>query len=76
MNFPWFRRIGILFIPISLTGWLILSAAICYAIYTFMDIDSNSHSVSDTLMNFAFKLLIIAGFYTLIAFLTSRPLRK
>jgi hypothetical protein len=76
MNLPWFRRRGIFFIPGSLTGWLILSAGICYAVYTFIDIDSRSHSVSDTLINFFFRLLLIGVFYTLIALLTSGPGRK
>lgn len=76
MNLPWFRRVGIFFIPVSLTGWLILSAGICYAVYSFMDIDGRSHSVSDTLSNFAIKFFLIGVFYTLIAFLTSRPSRK
>lgn len=47
-------------------------AGIAYAVYTFIDIDSRSHSVSDTLINFIFNLLIIGAVYTLIAFLTSR----
>jgi hypothetical protein len=37
-----------------------------------MDIDGRSHSVSDTLMNFAFMLLMIGAVYSLIAFVTSR----
>ena len=35
---------------------MILIAAIVYAVYMFIDIDSRSHSVSDTLMNFFFNL--------------------
>ena len=72
MKLPWFKRIGILFIPATLMGWTILLAAIVYAVYTFLDIDSRSHSGSDTLMNFAFNLVIIGGVYTLIGFLTTR----
>lgn len=71
MNLPWFRRKGIFFIPATITGWLILSAMAFYAVYAFIDIDSRSHSVSDTLMNFVFKLVIIGAVYTLIAFLSS-----
>ena len=47
-------------------------AGIGYAVYVFIDIDSRSHSVSDTLINFVFNLLIIGAVYTLIAFLASR----
>lgn len=72
MNLPWFKRIGILFFPSTIIGWIILLAGIGYAIYVFIDIDSRSHSVSDTLINFVFNLLIIGAVYSLIAFLSSR----
>jgi len=72
MNFPWFKRTGIFFVPVSVAGWLILVAGLAFAVYSFMDIDSRSHSNSDTLMNFAFMLLIIGAVYSLIAYATSR----
>jgi hypothetical protein len=72
MKFPWFKRAGIFFLPVSVSGWIISLAGIGYAVYVFLDIDSQSHSVSDTLINFAFKLLIIGAVYILIAFVTSR----
>jgi hypothetical protein len=75
MKLPWFKRSGIFFIPDSLIGWLILFCAIAYAVYTFIEIDSRSHSVSDTLINFVFSLLIIAAVYSLIAFLTTKSSR-
>jgi hypothetical protein len=67
----WFKRVGIFFIPSTLMGWTILLAAVVYAVYIFLDIDSRSHSASDTLMNFAFNLVIIGAVYSLIAFFTS-----
>ena len=67
----WFKRKGILFIPKSFMGWAILLIGIIYAIYLFIDIDSRSHSVSDTLRPFFIYLLMIGSAYTLIAFLTS-----
>jgi len=76
MNFPWFKRIGIFFIPSTIAGWLILIAGLAFAVYSFIDIDSRSHSVSDTLMNFVFMCLIIGAVYSLIAFTTSRVKRK
>ncbi|MCB9012804.1 MAG: hypothetical protein H6539_02055 [Bacteroidales bacterium] len=76
MKFPWFKRSGILFLPVSLMGWLIALAAVVYSVYVFIDIDSHSHSVSDTLMNFVFNLLIIAAVYSLIAFLSSRKAKS
>jgi len=72
MNFPWFRRTGPFFIPVSIIGWLVLFAGIGIAVRLFQDIDKRSHSVSDTLINFVFNLLIIGAAYSLIAFLTSR----
>ena len=76
MNFPWFKRTGIFFVPASIAGWLILIAGLAFAVYSFMDIDSRSHSASDTLMNFAFMLLIIGAVYSLIAYATSRVIKK
>lgn len=71
MKFPWFKRVGIFFIPISLIGWIIIVAAFAYSVNVFIDIDRRSHSVSDTLMNFVFNLLIIWAIYSAFAFLTS-----
>jgi uncharacterized membrane protein len=76
MKFPWFKRIGIFFIPAAVAGWIILLAGVAFAIYSFIDIDSRSHSNSDTLMNFVFMCLIIGSVYSLIAYITSRVTRK
>ncbi len=72
MNFPWFKRIGLFFVPASAMGWIILCAGVVFAVKSFMDIDSRSHSVSDTMINFVFMLLIIGAVYSLIAYLTSK----
>jgi hypothetical protein len=71
MNIKWFERKGIFFIPVSIFGWLIALAAIGYCVYLFIDIDSRSHSASDTLMNFVFNAFLVAVVYSLIAFFTS-----
>jgi hypothetical protein len=71
MKFPWFRLYGLFYVPKNAVAWLILLISIVYAVYSFIDIDSRSHSVSDTLMNFVFRLVIIGAIYTLVAFLTS-----
>jgi len=76
MKFPWFKRIGIFFVPSTIAGWIILLSGIAFAVYSFLDIDGKSHSVSDTLMNFVFMLLIIGAVYSLIAYLTSRVWKK
>jgi hypothetical protein len=76
MKFPWFKRIGIFFIPASVAGWIILLAGIIFAVFSFLDIDGRSHSVSDTMINFVFMLLIIGAVYSLLAYLTSRATKK
>jgi hypothetical protein len=70
MKLNWFTRKGIIYWPVSIIGWLILAIALAYAVYTFIDIDSRSHSVSDTLINFVFNLLLIGLVYTVIAYFT------
>jgi putative effector of murein hydrolase LrgA (UPF0299 family) len=72
MKFPWFKRIGLFFIPESIAGWIILIAGLVFAVISFLDIDGRSHSVSDTMINFVFMLLIIGAVYSLIAYLTTR----
>ena len=71
MKLPWFKRIGIFFIPTGFIGWGIMLAGIIFAVYKFIDIDSRSHSASDTLRPFFLYLLIIGLIYAFIAFLTS-----
>jgi hypothetical protein len=75
MNVKWFVRKGILFFPVSLIGWLIAIVAIGYCVYLFVDIDSRSHSVSDTLINFVFNALLVVVVYSIIAFFTSKEWR-
>ena len=70
MKLNWFTRKGIIYWPASVIGWVILVIAAAYAIYTFIDIDSRSHSVSDTLINFVFNLLLIGLIYSVIAYFT------
>ena len=72
MKLPWFKRIGIFFVPKSIIGWIMLLGGLIYAVYIFIDIDSRSHSASDTLIKFVFNLIIIGAVYSLIAYLTSR----
>ncbi|HKK42491.1 MAG TPA: hypothetical protein VJ963_08795 [Bacteroidales bacterium] len=70
MKLNWFRRIGIIYIPARPAGWIIMLIALAYAIYIFIDIDSRSHSVSDTMINFMLNFFIIGAVYTLVAFVT------
>jgi hypothetical protein len=70
MNLNWFTRKGLIYWPISIIGWLIFAIATAYAVYTFIDINGRSHSVSDLLINFVFNLLFIGLVYTVIAYFT------
>ena len=72
MKLNWFTRKGIIFLPASVAGWIILLIALAYAVYAFIDIDSRSHSVSDTLMNFVFNLLIIGLVYSVVGYFTEK----
>lgn len=72
MKLPWFKQKGIFFLPVALIGWLIAVCGFVYAVYIFIAIDSRSHSVSDTLMNFVFNLLVIFAVYSLIGYLGCR----
>jgi hypothetical protein len=69
MKFPWFRRKGIIYIPITIAGWLILAAFIAGAIYLFIDIDRGSHSASDTIRPFLFWLILVFAAYFNVAWL-------
>ena len=72
----WFKRKGFIFLPASVIGWLIATIGVVLAVCTFIDIDSRSHSVSDTLINFVLNLLLIGLAYSFIAYFTSRAETK
>ena len=72
MKTKFFKRRGIFFIPVNVIGWLLALLALGYCVYLFIDIDSRSHSVSDTLINFVFNAMIVGVVYSLIAFFLSR----
>lgn len=76
MKLPSFKRVGIFYLPQNLMGWLLLLAGIGYSVYRFIDIDSKSHSVSDTLRPFMVNLLEIFIVYTFLAFLFESGLNK
>jgi hypothetical protein len=72
MKQPWFKRNGIFFIPTSFMGWVILLCALAYAVYTIIELNNSSHSVSDFVRNSVFSLLLIDAIYSLVAYLTIR----
>ena len=68
----WFVRKGIFYRPVSLMGWLILAVAVAYLAWAFIDIDSRSHSVSDTLINWFFNILLAGLLYSLTAYFAEK----
>lgn len=49
MKSIWFKRIGWIYLPISIPGVVITLAALAFCAQMFLAIDHHSHSVSDTL---------------------------
>ena len=47
----WFRPMGLLFVPVSVAGWVVTLLAIAFCVHIFLVVDRHSHSVSDTLYN-------------------------
>ncbi|MBK8517813.1 MAG: hypothetical protein IPL55_16465 [Saprospiraceae bacterium] len=76
MYMPSFTRLWILFIPLNTAAWLLFIISAAYSIYIFFDIDSRSHSVSDTLINFVFNLVIIWVIYSVIAYISGKLFKK
>lgn len=72
MKLPWFKRSGIIFVPTSFIGWIILLCGLAYAVYNGIDLNNRCHSVSDFLINVVFSLLLIYAVYSLVAYLTIR----
>lgn len=68
----WFVRNGVFFRPVSLFGWLILASAVAYLVWAFFDIDSRSHSASDTLINWFFNIFIIGSIYSVIGYFAEK----
>lgn len=49
MKHPWFKRVGWLYLPISLPGVIIALLALAFCAQVFLAVDRHSHSASDTL---------------------------
>ena len=66
----WFRAkpYGYGWYPASWQGWIILTAFILIEVFSFILIDSNSHSVSDALINFLPLTLLLLGIIFLFAY--------
>jgi len=72
MNRKWFREFGLLYLPVSIPGWLATLLALAFCIHIFIFVDSRSHSVTDTLYGiFPYVVPTLLGLYVL-ALRTSR----
>ena len=71
MKLGWFERSGLLIYPKAIWAWLIVIGALGYLLYVFIEIDSRSHSVSDTLINWTFNAVLIAAALYIFAFMTT-----
>jgi len=49
MKNAWFRRIGWLYLPVSVPGALMAVVALAFCVQVFLAVDRHSHSASDTL---------------------------
>lgn len=72
----WFRakNYGWGWYPVTWQGWVILAGYIFLMVKTFEDIDSKSHSASDTMLNFLPRVFVLTVVLIIICFLTGeRP---
>lgn len=69
-KFPWFGISGIFIYPVSLPGLALTMASVAYLVYEFIDIDSRSHSVSDTIRPFIITCAFVYIICFVIALLT------
>ncbi len=49
MNLNWFKKLGVVFVPISLIGVILYLVTFGFCTTVFLAIDRHSHSNSDTL---------------------------
>jgi hypothetical protein len=45
----WFKPFGLVFLPVSIPGWMATIFAAAFCAHIFLFVDGHSHSVSDTL---------------------------
>ncbi len=67
----WFKahKSGYGWHPATWQGWLIVLAYMGVCVYSFLDIDKTSHSVSDTLYGFAPRFLIFTAVLIVVTYL-------
>lgn len=67
----WFKanKNGLGWHPASWKGWLMIAIYLVGVVYSFIQVDSHSHSVSDTLINFFPRWLILTALLTILTYL-------
>lgn len=76
MEKPWFKSRGVLYLPNARMGWVFLILLFIYWVYTFIGVDMRSHSLVDTLINFAFNALFGLFVYQLVGYMSVREFKK
>ncbi len=71
MNSIWFKKFGWAYLPVHAIGLLITLACLALNVMFFIAIDRNSHSVSDTLIDFFVYCTCVAFWWKWIADKTS-----
>ena len=67
MDRNWFRKIGPLYVPLGPFGWVLSLLTLFIAFRTFVMVDRQSHSVSDTLIGAAPIIAVLALLLWLVA---------
>ncbi|MBI5917250.1 MAG: hypothetical protein HY842_17915 [Bacteroidetes bacterium] len=70
-----FKKTGWFYLPCSIPGWVIFLVYVAVNVQFFTAIDRNSHSASDTLINFFPYFISLSAFYCWIAYHTARPVQ-
>jgi hypothetical protein len=55
--------------PANWKGWTILTLYLIFLVYSFLEVDSQSHSVSDTLIGFFPRFLLFTALLTIVTYL-------
>jgi hypothetical protein len=45
----WFKPFGMIFVPVSISGWIVTIFAAAFSLHIFLFFDAHAHSVSDLL---------------------------
>lgn len=73
----WFKARGkrsVGWVPVTWQGWSVLALYVALLIHSYIQIDSTSHSTSDTLINFFPRFLLFTSLLTVITYLKGEPI--